>query len=183
MKNNRMGLLDRLRTLEEANINIKKEEPQLSSAVLNQVKAMTYQWQWPVRPVVITSLFGKRGSDYHEGVDLRAKRGSIVYAVSDGEVIYAGASIKGYGKMLVIEHGGVGGNALSTVYAHNSRLVVKKGQRVRKGQQIAYSGSTGHSVGPHLHFEIRHGVIALDPIKILPEHPNWASQVIATRKK
>ena len=70
--------------------------------------------------------------------------------------------------MVVIRHQG----ELATVYAHNSKLLVRRGQKVRRGQLIAYSGTTGHARGPHLHFEVRRGSEAVNPLKVLSTRPS-----------
>jgi murein DD-endopeptidase MepM/ murein hydrolase activator NlpD len=75
--------------------------------------------------------------------------------------------MRGYGKMIMIEHS----SGITTLYAHNSRLLVKKGQWVRQGQRIASSGRTGRVTAPHLHFEVRSGEIAIDPLKYLSQSP------------
>lgn len=121
------------------------------------------RFAWPLKTVQVTSTFGKRGDDRHEGVDLRASIGTPVYAAAAGRVIYSDQRIKGYGKMVVLRHG----KDLSTVYAHNSRLMVRKGQIVDKGQRIALSGNTGRSSGPHLHFEVRRGIAAVNPLALM----------------
>ncbi len=121
-------------------------------------------FQWPVREVQITSVFGRRGKAYHEGIDLRAACGTPVYAAQSGVVLYAGTRIRGYGKLVVIRHRG----KVATIYAHNSKTLVQPGQHVTKGQQVAVSGKTGHVTGPHVHFEIRRGVSAVNPILYLP---------------
>ena len=119
---------------------------------------------WPLHTVQVTSNFGRRSRDFHEGIDLKAHVGTPVYAAQEGKVIYAGARIRGYGNMVVIKHA----YGLATVYAHNSHLLVHKGEQVKLGQKIAVSGNTGHSTGPHLHFEVRHGVSAVDPARLVP---------------
>jgi|GEM_PF-1026374 len=129
-----------------------------------KLQTRTHAWRWPTNEVVLTSRFGKRGKEHHDGVDLRAVTGTSVQAAADGKVIYAGAKISGYGRMIVLRHDG----KLSTVYAHNSKLLVATGQKVRRGQRIALSGSTGHSSGPHVHFEVREGVTAIDPLLLMP---------------
>ena len=129
-----------------------------------KLQARTRAWRWPTNEVVLTSKFGNRGKDHHDGVDLRAHSGTPVQAAADGKVIYAGAKIRGYGRMVVLRHDG----KLSTIYAHNSKLLVSTGQKVRRGQRIALSGNTGHSSGPHLHFEVREGVTAIDPLLLMP---------------
>jgi hypothetical protein len=136
----------------------------LSTTQKRLLRARTHAWRWPTNVVVVTSRFGIRGKEHHDGVDLRAHMGTTVHAAADGKVIYAGAKIRGYGRMVVLRHAG----KLSTVYAHNSKLLVSAGQRVRRGQRIALSGSSGHSTGPHLHFEVRQGVAAIDPLLLMP---------------
>jgi murein DD-endopeptidase MepM/ murein hydrolase activator NlpD len=96
-------------------------------------------------------------------LDLRAPAGTPVVAANAGKVLYAGRRIAGYGNMIVIRHA----FGFSTVYAHNSKLFVQRGQRVKAGQKIALSGATGRVSGPHVHFELRHGTEAIDPFKVL----------------
>jgi murein DD-endopeptidase MepM/ murein hydrolase activator NlpD len=121
-------------------------------------------WVWPLESVDVTSAFGTRGRAFHEGLDLRASPGTAVRAMDAGEVVYSGDRIRGYGRMIVLRHDG----GLFSVYAHNSRLEAKKGERVSRGQKIASTGRSGRSKGPHLHFEVRSGSIALDPSRVLP---------------
>ena len=125
--------------------------------------ARSIELSWPLREVYITSHFGSRGDDVHEGVDLRAPMGTPVYAAHDGVVLYSGTGISGYGKLVVIKSSA----GISTVYGHNSRLLVRKGQRVTRGQKVALSGSSGRSTGPHLHFEVRTGLNPVDPLKLI----------------
>ena len=91
----------------------------------------------------------------HKGVDLAAPVGTPIYAAASGRVILARASgyNGGYGKMIIVQHS----NGTQTIYAHLSALYVQKGAQVTKGQNIAAVGSTGHSTGPHLHFEVKGG--------------------------
>lgn len=94
------------------------------------------------------------GNDFwsgHLGIDLAAAMGSPVYATDTGVVVYSGPISGGYGLMVMIDHG----NGFHSLYAHLSQIMVRCGQNVSQGQTIAYSGSTGNSTGPHLHFEIR----------------------------
>ena len=116
---------------------------------------------WPVAGTV-TSGFGYRWGRMHEGVDIAVGQGTPVQAAGAGTVIYAGW-LGGYGNLVVVDHG----NGLSTAYAHNSSLVSAVGQSVTTGQVIAYSGSTGHSTGPHVHFEVRVNGGAVDPLGYL----------------
>ncbi len=121
-------------------------------------------FNWPLQNVEITSPFGKRGKDFHEGLDLRAPTGTPVFASQSGVVLYAGQQIRGYGKLVVVRHPG----RIATLYAHNSKLLVRHGQQVRQGEKICISGATGHVSGPHLHFEIRKGLSPLNPLPYLP---------------
>jgi murein DD-endopeptidase MepM/ murein hydrolase activator NlpD len=116
---------------------------------------------WPVN-APITSPFGWRWGRLHEGVDLGAAYGSPIAAAAAGVVIYAGWE-SGYGNLVVIDHGG----GLATAYGHQSRIAVSFGQSVSQGETIGYVGSTGHSTGPHLHFEVRVNGQAVDPLGYL----------------
>jgi LysM repeat protein len=118
---------------------------------------------WPLRGRK-TSGFGMRGSRPHQGVDIAAPKGTPVKAAADGRVAYSGAGMKGYGKVVVVKHE----NDYSTVYAHNSSLLVRMGEKVDKGQVIAKVGSTGWATGPHLHFEVRRRGVPEDPMQYLP---------------
>jgi murein DD-endopeptidase MepM/ murein hydrolase activator NlpD len=99
---------------------------------------------------------------FHEGLDFMAELGTPIYAAAGGIVISA-EQTPDYGKIIKIDHG----SGLETRYAHASKLLVKTGERVRKGQVIAEVGSTGRSTGPHLHYEIRLAGNPLDPRKYL----------------
>lgn len=121
-------------------------------------------FKWPLKRIEITSPFGKRGRVSHDGVDLRAPRGTKVFASKPGTVLYSQSRVRGYGKLVILRHD----DGFFTLYGHNSKLLVRSGDRVRAGQPIALSGSTGRSTGPHLHFEIRRGTLALNPVSYLP---------------
>eukprot|EP00899_Mesostigma_viride_P016127 jgi/Mesvir1/24515/Mv21858-RA.1 len=112
----------------------------------------------PVADGFISSSFGPRWGALHEGVDLAAEQGTPVRAAGDGIVVYAGLN-GGYGKLLSLAHG----DGFTTRYAHCARIHVKSGQVVKRGQVVAAVGSTGHSTGPHLHFELRHNRVPQDP--------------------
>jgi murein DD-endopeptidase MepM/ murein hydrolase activator NlpD len=122
---------------------------------------------WPVRGWV-TSPFGNRTSPFsgilkfHEGMDIAAQTGTPVVAPADGVVMKAGFST-GYGNMVEISHG----YGLKTVFGHNSRLNVKAGQRVKRGDVISYVGDTGSSTGPHLHYEVRVNGLPVNPVKYM----------------
>ncbi len=117
--------------------------------------------RWPVEGGTIFSKFGSRNGQFHEGCDISAPEGTAIYAADDGKVVYSGDRIRGYGNMIVIKHAG----NLSTVYAHNRTNLVSEGDFVRRGQKIAEVGKTGNATGCHLHFEVRVGKEAVDPLK------------------
>jgi lipoprotein NlpD len=120
--------------------------------------------RWPLAKPMLTSLFGKRWGRDHEGIDMKAPTGTPVLAAADGEVVYAGDRVRGYGNMVVLQHAG----DMLTVYAHNSLLLVHAGDRVTAGQEISRVGDTGHSTAPHLHFEVRRKQEPQDPLQFLP---------------
>lgn len=100
---------------------------------------------------------------YHSGVDFPVPTGTPVYAAADGEVTKVSYLTDSYGYHIMIDHG----NGLSTLYGHNSQLLVRKGQKVKRGQIIAKSGNTGRSTGPHCHFEVRVNGVAVNPMNYL----------------
>jgi murein DD-endopeptidase MepM/ murein hydrolase activator NlpD len=124
---------------------------------------------WPVGSVnaKISSKLGLRRNSMHTGIDIACPHRSPVLAAADG--IVTGAAFNGnYGLAVFIQHDI---NQIQTLYAHNSFLMVKEGDRVQKGQIIAFSGSTGHSTGPHLHFEVRYQNIVLNPEHYIQVQP------------
>lgn len=121
--------------------------------------AATGRFMLPSRGM-ISSPFGRRWGKMHEGVDIAAPRGTTIVAADSGKVAYAGWR-NGYGLCVMINHG----HGLQTLYGHASKLYVKVGQSVKKGQKIAAVGSTGHSTGPHCHFEVRKNGSPVNPLK------------------
>ncbi len=126
----------------------------------------------PVKSGWLTSGFGYREDPFtgkiklHEGVDFSGSFGEPVFATADGVVTYGGWK-SGYGLMVVIDHG----NGYKTLYAHNSRLLVKVGDRVKRGDIIALMGNSGKTTGVHLHYEVRLFDKPLNPINyIIPDH-------------
>jgi murein DD-endopeptidase MepM/ murein hydrolase activator NlpD len=120
------------------------------------------RFAWPVKGR-LTSRFGLRGNRPHEGVDLGAPHGTPIVASEAGRVIHSGR-FGAYGKTVILKHAG----AYRSVYAHARTLYVAKGDFVERGQKIAEVGATGRATGPHLHFEIRRGETAHDPLVYLP---------------
>ena len=119
--------------------------------------------RWPLVAGVVTSTFGIRHGNHHDGIDIAAPAGAAVRAAADGEVAFTGA-LPGYGNMLILRH--VRGYV--TVYAHTERHYAAEGTRVRCGQLIASVGRTGRATAPNLHFEVRKDNLAYDPLQFLP---------------
>ena len=107
-----------------------------------------YTFMWPLDEYKVVSEFGGRGDREHEGIDMAATAHSPIRAAADGTVIFAGEQ-RGYGLVVVLDHG----NGVETLYAHNTRNRVTRGQTVLQGQAIATVGMTGNARGNHLHFE------------------------------
>jgi murein DD-endopeptidase MepM/ murein hydrolase activator NlpD len=127
-------------------------------------------FQWPLTSNTVTSPFGDRLPTRHKGIDLLAPPGEPVLSSASGRVIGA-QFVERYGKIVEIDHG----RGWTTVYAHNHKILVTVGKRVKAGEVIAKSGNTGHTSGPHLHFEIRRNGIPVDPLRELnPKDANRA---------
>ncbi len=119
---------------------------------------------WPVRGKVLSSYGGKSAGLKNDGINIAAPRGAPVVAAENGVVAYAGNELRGFGNLLLLKHSG----GWITAYAHNETLLVKRGDKIRKGQTIAKVGSSGSVQKPQLHFELRKGKKAINPIKHLP---------------
>ena len=124
----------------------------------------------PVQEGFISSYFGRRADPFtgytatHKGIDFAGPEGTKVSSVAAGLVTFAGDRA-GFGEMVEINHG----NGLATRYCHNEKLLVKTGDMVRKGQEVSLIGSTGHSTGPHLHFEVLKNGTQVDPLHFIGE--------------
>ena len=117
---------------------------------------ITSPFGWRVHPIFGTQRL-------HTGIDIGADYGDATRAADGGVVIHSDW-MGGYGNAVIIDHG----NGISTLYAHNSQLLVSEGQTVAKGQTVARVGSTGYSTGPHLHFEVRQNGTPVNPLNFLP---------------
>lgn len=159
-----LGLLSRVDKLEEFTVNAETNLSRLhvhllaKSAVLNATPSLVPIMGW------ISSGFGYRRNPYdgsyklHAGVDIAADPGTPVRAPADGMVIFSGYR-EGYGKCVVVDHG----YGIRTLFAHASKLYVNNGIKVKRGEMLAQVGSTGHSTGPHLHYEVRKNGVAVNP--------------------
>lgn len=127
---------------------------------------------WPAKGV-LTSGYGWRWGRMHKGIDIAGPIGTPIMAADSGVVTYAEWNDGGYGYLVEITHA----DGSETVYAHNSRILVQKGQKVERGEQISEMGSTGFSTGPHLHFEVHPaGQGAVNPMAFLPDDTSSASR-------
>ena len=117
---------------------------------------------WPVREGLFGRGYGSGEGGYHEAVDIDGPRGAHVLAAAAGTVGYAGHELRGYGNLVMIVHP----SGWVTLYGHNQRLLVVPGEHVTRGQPIAELGSTGRSMGPHVHFELIHDGKNCDPLSL-----------------
>lgn len=119
------------------------------------------QWYWPVKGKIV-SRFSTREHG-NKGVDIAGQDGSRINAAADGQVVYAGSALRGYGNLIIIKHN----DDYLSAYAHNKRILVAERQQVKAGQQIAEMGSTD-ATDSRLHFEIRFRGKSVDPLRYLP---------------
>ncbi len=120
-------------------------------------------FRWPIDGKLASRFGPKEGGLHNDGINILAKQGTPVRSAESGVVVYASNALEGYGNLLLLKHA----DGWLTAYAHNERLLVNKGDQINKGQIIARVGSTGGVTDPQLHFEIRKGRRALDPLDYL----------------
>jgi murein DD-endopeptidase MepM/ murein hydrolase activator NlpD len=126
-------------------------------------KSAGTSFRWPVKGRVISKFGEKPNGSRNDGINISVPEGTSVRASEDGVVAYAGNELKGYGNLVLIRHDG----GWVTAYAHNSELLVKRGDQVKRGDVIAKAGATGSVTSPQVHFEIRKGAQAVDPMSHL----------------
>jgi murein DD-endopeptidase MepM/ murein hydrolase activator NlpD len=147
--------------------NIVTNTSSIPAVPSSEIEYTGNHYVWPTTGTV-TSPFGQRthpvfgDQRLHRGIDIGVDYGSRVVAAKSGIVTYAGWA-EGYGKTIIVEHN----DGYSTLYGHNSELLVSPGTVVRQGQIIARTGDTGTTTGPVLHFEVRKSGRAIDPIRVL----------------
>jgi len=117
-------------------------------------------WMWPAEGKIVT---GFSDTANLKGIDIAGKSGQPIFASAPGKVVYAGAGLRGYGKLIIVKHN----NTFLSAYAHNKDILVKEGQQVTRGQKIAEMGNTDADQ-VMLHFEIRKQGKPMDPLKFLP---------------
>ncbi len=124
------------------------------------VAAGPRRWQWPVKGPILARF---NASKVRKGIDIGGEHGATIKAAASGKVVYAGGALKGYGQLVIIKHG----EEYLTAYGHNAKLLVREGDQVQAGEQIATMG-LGPQNRPLLHFEIRRQGKPVDPEKLLP---------------
>lgn len=149
----------------ETALPTKHSTPVSSASVTPKPNAVKPVWIWPVDGTLVKDFKTQTGDIPSEGIIIKATLGAPVKAVRDGEVIYVGENVDGYGALVLLKHA----DHYESTYAHNQKILVKVGQSVRQGQTIALAGQSGGVDGPQLYFEIRKGLKALDPITLLPK--------------
>jgi len=147
---------------EPATPAVSSPKPEPGPACGDATGARPPAFHWPARGPV-TSAFGTRGGELHEGIDISSRSGMLVRAAAAGTVVFSDRK-PGYGRVIFLKHPG----GYKTVYAHNQDNLVLAGARVEQGEVIADMGKTGEASGPHLHFEIRVGDRPVDPLECLP---------------
>ncbi|GMT41953.1 MAG: hypothetical protein IEMM0002_0364 [bacterium] len=120
--------------------------------------------RWPLKNGTVTSRFGVRKSGKHDGMDIGAPKGAKILSAADGKVVFSGRGPTGYGLLVVIKHS----EKVYTVYSHNSKNIVKKGERIKRSSVVALVGHSGRATNNHLHFEVRVNRVAYDPLAYLP---------------
>jgi len=141
-----------------------KQKKKPKSVVYPTAKHSKVKLIWPTQGK-LSSKFGPRNNRMHDGLDISAKEGTKILAAAAGKVVYSDSKLSGYGNLIIIRHN----SDMFTAYAHNQKNLVSHGDVVKAGQVIAYVGSTGRSSGAHLHFEVRRGETAVDPLAYLPK--------------
>jgi murein DD-endopeptidase MepM/ murein hydrolase activator NlpD len=119
---------------------------------------------WPVEGRVLAGFGAAPGGTHNDGINIAAPAGTPIRAAADGVVAYAGNELRGFGNLILVKHA----EGWMSAYAHCERILVRRGARVRRGEEIGRVGSTGGVAEPQLHFELRRGAAAIDPVGELP---------------
>jgi murein DD-endopeptidase MepM/ murein hydrolase activator NlpD len=125
--------------------------------------AESVKLRWPASGKVIAGFGGRPDGTHNDGINVSVPLGTEVHAAEDGVVAYAGSELKGYGNLVLLRHD----NGWVTAYAHNDELLVKRGDKIKRGQVIAKAGKTGSVDQPQVHFELRQGSKPVDPVPYL----------------
>lgn len=121
-------------------------------------------WRWPINGLVITNF--STSANANKGIDIKGKKGDSVRAAASGTIVYAGSGLRGYGQLIIIKHNSI----YLSAYAHNDKIYIKEGQKIKAGQHIADIGSSGSRTDTvKLHFEIRRNGQPVNPLTYLPK--------------
>ena len=167
--------------IEKQNKELEESSKQIEALINKVSKKNKIYWGTGImmRPASgwLSSRFGIRKHPIakkwirHNGIDIAARKGTRIYAADSGKILFAGQKkhYRGYGKIIIIDHGKrkADGRSVVTFYAHASRIMVKTGQPVKKGDEIGLVGDTGYATGPHLHFEVRENGKPVNPLKYI----------------
>jgi murein DD-endopeptidase MepM/ murein hydrolase activator NlpD len=138
---------------------VKIKEPVVAAAPTSTAMNL----RWPLKGKIISGYGPKPDGMKNEGINIAVPEGTSIRAADDGVVAYAGNELKGYGNLVLVRHAG----GFVTAYAHAKQLMVKRGDTVKRGDVIGLAGQTGAVTSPQLHFEVRKGAAALDPMKYI----------------
>ena len=140
-----------------------KEKVALAAPTGTPNAADSVKLRWPASGKIIAGFGGRPDGTHNDGINVSVPLGTEVHAAEDGVVAYAGSELKGYGNLVLLRHD----NGWVTAYAHNDELLVKRGDKVKRGQVIAKAGKTGSVDQPQVHFELRQGSRPVDPTPYL----------------
>jgi murein DD-endopeptidase MepM/ murein hydrolase activator NlpD len=140
-----------------------KEKVAIAAPTGTPAVAESAKLRWPASGKIIAGFGGRPDGTHNDGINVSVPLGTEVHAAEDGVVAYSGSELKGYGNLVLLRHD----NGWVTAYAHNDELLVKRGDKVKRGQVIAKAGKTGSVDQPQVHFELRQGSRPVDPIPYL----------------
>ncbi len=138
---------------------VSQENEEQKPSLLEKITNKSNRFSWPLKGEIISKFGPKSGGLYNDGINIKAKQGTSVLASEDGVVAYVGNELKGYGNLVIVKHSG----GWITAYAHLEKTLVKRGDKVAKGQKIALVGSSGNVTSPQLYFGLRKGRDAVNP--------------------
>lgn len=149
--------------LPEPQARVVAESNSLDNPASTPLPTASSGFVWPVKGQVISQFGPKAGGEYNDGINIAAREGEPIVAAADGEVVYSGNELRGYGNMVIVRHPG----NIMTAYAHASRILVNKGDRVRQGAAVALVGKSGGLDKAQVHFGIRKDKEPVNPMEYL----------------
>jgi murein DD-endopeptidase MepM/ murein hydrolase activator NlpD len=148
---------------EESSSPSKKETTVATSEEADQPRKSVSKFSWPVKGEIIGHFSQEKGKVKNDGINIAAPKGTPIVAVEDGIVVYEGNEMQGFGNLTLLKHPG----GWMSAYGHCSKIFVKRGQKVQKGDRIALVGDTGSARSPQLHFQLRKKSTVVDPLQYL----------------